>query len=337
MANRTPLKLASGQIQQFQAGDTVDPTFLPATGSGTVTSVDVAVPAEFTSTGGPVTTSGVITIGKNNQNANLVYSGPVSGGAAAPTFRALVAADMSALLSVINTWSQIQTFTTGIKLPDALTSTAAPNRPIGVNAVDSKVRMMPFVRREIAFFEGETVKRIVIPVSNIISNTGRVVAVVQRPNYIEDDDPGYQYLVTIERSSAVVVAIVSAVDLDGEQLLDSPDELVELVLFHDSGSVGDLPTISAQADISFPTNSDSGFLTFTVGTTKSGGAASLGFSAYAETNSGIFSSIGVGGSGASRLLLLEALTGKQGVARVVATVTDADGETVATSFRVTVT
>lgn len=63
-------------------------------GSGTVTSVGLAAPVEFTVSGSPVTTSGTLTFAKANQSANLVYAGPSSGGAAAPTFRALAAADV---------------------------------------------------------------------------------------------------------------------------------------------------------------------------------------------------------------------------------------------------
>lgn len=66
-------------------------------GSGTVTSVAAAVPAEFTISGGPITGSGTLTIGKANQSPNLIFAGPGSGGAAAPTFRALVAADIPGL------------------------------------------------------------------------------------------------------------------------------------------------------------------------------------------------------------------------------------------------
>jgi hypothetical protein len=65
-------------------------------GSGSVTSIALAAPAEFTVAGSPITTSGTITIGKATENANTVWAGPTSGGAAAPGFRQLVAADMPA-------------------------------------------------------------------------------------------------------------------------------------------------------------------------------------------------------------------------------------------------
>jgi hypothetical protein len=65
-------------------------------GGGSVTSIGVTMPAEFSVAGSPVSGSGTIAVTKANQNANLVYAGPGSGGAAAPTFRALVAADLPA-------------------------------------------------------------------------------------------------------------------------------------------------------------------------------------------------------------------------------------------------
>lgn len=71
---------------------------LTASGSGgTVTSVDLSMPAEFSVSGSPVTGSGTITVTKANESANTVYAGPGSGGAAAPTFRAIVAADVPTL------------------------------------------------------------------------------------------------------------------------------------------------------------------------------------------------------------------------------------------------
>lgn len=62
--------------------------------AGTVTSVAMTVPTEFTVTGSPITTNGTLAITKANENANTVFAGPTSGGAAAPTFRTLVAGDV---------------------------------------------------------------------------------------------------------------------------------------------------------------------------------------------------------------------------------------------------
>lgn len=66
-------------------------------GSGTVTSVALSAPSEFSVSGSPVTSAGTLTLTKTNQSANIVYAGPSSGGATAPTFRALVADDIPAL------------------------------------------------------------------------------------------------------------------------------------------------------------------------------------------------------------------------------------------------
>lgn len=63
-------------------------------GVGTVTSVAIAVPSRQSVSGSPITGSGTITISDNTQSANIVFAGPSSGVAAAPTFRSLVSADL---------------------------------------------------------------------------------------------------------------------------------------------------------------------------------------------------------------------------------------------------
>lgn len=63
--------------------------------NATVTSVGLSVPGTIYSvSGSPVTTSGTLTLSLLAQTANTVFAGPVSGSAAAPTFRTLVAADL---------------------------------------------------------------------------------------------------------------------------------------------------------------------------------------------------------------------------------------------------
>ena len=65
-------------------------------GSGTVTSVGLSLPAIMTVSGSPVTSAGTLAGTLATQTANYVWAGPASGGAAAPTFRALVSADVPA-------------------------------------------------------------------------------------------------------------------------------------------------------------------------------------------------------------------------------------------------
>lgn len=67
-----------------------------AGGTGTVTSVALSAPAIFSVTGSPVTTSGTLALSLATQSANQVWAGPTSGGAATPTFRALVKGDLPA-------------------------------------------------------------------------------------------------------------------------------------------------------------------------------------------------------------------------------------------------
>lgn len=110
-------------------------------GSGTVTSVALAVPAGFTISGSPITTSGTFTLGLSTQTANTVWAGPTTGSAAAPTFRALVAADIPDLSGTYLTAvpDLISSDTTG----NAATATAlaangancsAGSAPLGVDA-----------------------------------------------------------------------------------------------------------------------------------------------------------------------------------------------------------
>jgi len=96
-------------------------TFAALSGaSGTVTSVALTVPAEFSVSGSPVTTSGTLAVTKANESANLVWAGPTSGGAAQPTFRALVAADIPAGVGVVHEVVMV----TGSSPPDPVLNSA---------------------------------------------------------------------------------------------------------------------------------------------------------------------------------------------------------------------
>jgi len=66
-----------------------------------VTSVALSLPGSvFNVTGSPVTTTGTLTGAFTTQSANTVFAGPTSGGAATPTFRALVLDDLSTALQL---------------------------------------------------------------------------------------------------------------------------------------------------------------------------------------------------------------------------------------------
>lgn len=98
---------------------------------GAVSSVAMTVPTDILAVAGsPITSSGTLAVTKANQSANVVFAGPTSGGAAAPTMRALVAADLPAIPAVIQIAVSDETtaITTGLakvtfRMPHAMTVT----------------------------------------------------------------------------------------------------------------------------------------------------------------------------------------------------------------------
>ena len=74
-------------------------------GSGTVTNVAItATPTSvFDVSGTPITTTGTLAVSMDNQNANVVLTGPSTGSAAAPAFRALVDNDVPDTITIDGT------------------------------------------------------------------------------------------------------------------------------------------------------------------------------------------------------------------------------------------
>jgi hypothetical protein len=73
-------------------------TLVATASGGTVTSVGLtSAGVVYNVTGSPVTGSGTLALNLINQNANTVFAGPASGGAAAPSFRSITAADVPTL------------------------------------------------------------------------------------------------------------------------------------------------------------------------------------------------------------------------------------------------
>lgn len=70
-------------------------SFSAVTGTGTVTSVALALPDIFTVSGSPITDNGTLTGTLNTQAANQVLAGPASGPDAVPTFRQLSTDDVT--------------------------------------------------------------------------------------------------------------------------------------------------------------------------------------------------------------------------------------------------
>ena len=72
-----------------------DGTWATVSSSGTVTSIALTAPAFLTVAGSPITTSGTLAVTLATQSSNTIFSGPATGSAAAPTFRAIAYADVS--------------------------------------------------------------------------------------------------------------------------------------------------------------------------------------------------------------------------------------------------
>lgn len=111
--NKMNLPTSTGTNGQFLSTDGGSPQQLSwqtVSGSGTVTSVGMVgdnVIFNSTVTNSPVTGSGNLTPVLLTQTANFVLAGPTSAGPTAPTFRALVAADIPNLSAAKITSSQL--------------------------------------------------------------------------------------------------------------------------------------------------------------------------------------------------------------------------------------
>lgn len=116
--------------------DIRNPTTGGGGGSGTVTSVALTVPGViFTSpvSGSPVTTAGTLALALKTQTANTCFAGPTSGGAATPTFRALVTADLPAGTGTITSIAPADATLTFTPNPIVATGT------IGINLSNANI------------------------------------------------------------------------------------------------------------------------------------------------------------------------------------------------------
>lgn len=106
--------------------DAVDASASPAL--GTVTDVSLSMPAEFTVSGSPVTTSGTLAVAKATQVANTIYSGPATGADAQPSFRVMVTADLpnAGSAGTYGSASLVPIITTNAKGQVTGVTTAAP-------------------------------------------------------------------------------------------------------------------------------------------------------------------------------------------------------------------
>lgn len=120
-------------------GSAAAPTFralvaadLPV-GTGTVTSVALTVPSILSVAGSPITTSGTFAVTLATQTANTIFAGPTTGAAAAPTFRALVAADIPSTLGAT-------AFSGAISASSGNLSITAGANDVQINGADVSLR-----------------------------------------------------------------------------------------------------------------------------------------------------------------------------------------------------
>ena len=120
-----------GSTQALAVDASGNMSYIAIGGGGSVTSVAVAAPADFTVLGSPVTTAGTISLSRNSQSANLFLASP-NGAAGVPTYRAMVAGDIPVHLS-----SKISDFDTQVRLsrPDQLATVGANFNLGGFKAV----------------------------------------------------------------------------------------------------------------------------------------------------------------------------------------------------------
>ena len=128
----------NNQVLQYDSATNLwkNQTLAAGGAGGTVTSVGLTMPGIFTVTNSPVTTTGTLTASLASQTANTVFIAP-NGSAGAPTFRALVAADIPTLAQ-----SKITNLTTDLAAKAALASptfTGTPSLPTGTIGVTQAV------------------------------------------------------------------------------------------------------------------------------------------------------------------------------------------------------
>lgn len=115
---------------------------LAGPGSGaTVTSVALSAPTEFIVAGSPVTTNGTLALTKANQSPGLVWAGPVSGPPGQPSFRALVASDISGLTQSIFPAAPAAS---GKYVGPAIQQTGTPGNG-SLSTFQSSINYIPFV------------------------------------------------------------------------------------------------------------------------------------------------------------------------------------------------
>jgi hypothetical protein len=133
----------TGQVLTKQSNTDQD-TYWTTAGVGTVTSVGLSMPTEFTVASSPVTGAGTIGVTKTSQAQNLTFSSP-DGSAGVPTFRALVANDIPSLPAN--------------KIPLANTTTDGYLSQTDWNTFNGKYNLPALTAGSVLFSDGTTISQ----------------------------------------------------------------------------------------------------------------------------------------------------------------------------------
>jgi hypothetical protein len=136
---RTTLTAGSNiSITNSSGGITIAATGL---GTGTVTSVGLALPADFTISGSPVTSTGTLTATYASQTANKFLASP-NGSTGTPSYRAIVAADIPTLNQ--NTTGTAANVTGTVAIANG--GTGATTQQAGINALAGSTTSGQYLR-----------------------------------------------------------------------------------------------------------------------------------------------------------------------------------------------
>jgi hypothetical protein len=142
--------------------------------TGTVTSVALTAPAFLSVAGSPVTTSGTLALSLATQLANIVFAGPTTGAAAAPTFRSLVANDIPAVLNVTGFRAAVSTLAAGIYVP-WISGDTTTTMVVGSNSASNAIQALSVFSGTATAITGQSGTGVAINAVRSTTNTNTAV------------------------------------------------------------------------------------------------------------------------------------------------------------------